>query len=79
MRISRAPAGSAELDAAGPRPRRSRSLCRSASSLRWRQGSGSIISAGSATAGVSLPVFFTGLLSTPFYFLLGWAGAARQA
>lgn len=33
-----------------------------------------------ATAGVSLPVFFTGLLFVyAFYFLLGWAGPARPA
>ena len=55
----------------------SSSRCHSAFSPRWKQGSWidhtcRIV----ATAGVSLPVFFTGLLLVyVFYFLIGWSPA----
>ena len=57
--------------------RRSRSRCRSASSrrrgrARWIDHACRVVT----TAGVSLPMFFTGLLLVyVFYYLLGWAPA----
>ena len=68
---------SAELTLLGLDRRRCWSRCRSAS---WRRrGPGSLVDHACrivATAGVSLPVFFTGLvLVYVFYYLLGWAPA----